>query len=305
MAAVASRRGGVTVIPAGEEARYLGPLGLEALPLTEELRASLRRYGITRVAELARLPVGDAGLRLGEEAARAVRLARGEDDQPFVAHALPARFEEGVEFEWEVLTTEPLLFVTRRVLEALVARLTCRGLGVGSLVLALDLASRVSDERALPLALRATQLGLFDPPGPPPERLALTLTRLAALVGADRVGSPVAPDTHLPHAAAMAAFDPPRTPRRPDAAGRAMALHVFRPPREAEVHLSEGRLVGVRAGEVRGRVLRCGGPWRVEGHWWAEGYAHEGYDVELEDGGLYLVAYDPITARSRLDGVYE
>ncbi len=343
VAAVASKQGGVTVIPAGEEASYLGRLKLEALPLAEELRASLRRYGVTRVAELARLPVGDAGLRLGEEAARAVRLARGEDDRPFVAHALPARFEEGVEFEWEVQTTEPLLFVTRRVLEALVARLTCRGLGVGSLVLALDLASRVSDERliplatatrdvpslfalvraalekqappdavralriaALPLALRATQLGLFDPPGPPPERLALTLTRLAALVGADRVGSPVAPDTHVPHAAAMAAFDPPRTPRTPAATGRAMALHVFRPPREAEVHLSDaGRPVGVRAGDVRGRVRRCGGPWRVEGHWWAESYAHHGYDVELEDGGLYLVAYDPVTARWRLDGVYE
>lgn len=343
VAAVAARRGGVTVIPAGEEGRYLGPLPLEALPISEALRAELRRFGVTRVAELARLPVDAAGLRLGEEAARAVRLARGEDDRPLVPHALPARFEEGVELEWEVQTVEPLLFVTRRVLDALVARLSCRGLGVGGMVLSLDLVSRVSDERALPIAaptrdvptlfalvrsalerqclpdavralritalpqpLRATQLGLFDPPGPAPERLALTLSRLAALVGDDRVGAPSAPDTHRPYAAAVTAFDPPRTPREPDAGrARAMALHVYRPPREVEVTLSAGAPVGVRSGEVRGRVVACSGPWRVQGEWWAEAYAHEGYDVELEDGGLYLIAYDPLAERWRLDGVYE
>lgn len=340
VARVAARRDGVTVIPTGEETRYLGPLPLDALPMPEALRATLRRYGVTRVAELAKIPVEDAGLRLGEEAAQAVRLARGEDDRPFVASAKPARFEEGVEFEWEVRLAEPLLFVLRPVLEALVARLACRGLGVGSLVLSLDLVSRVCDERliplatatrdvpslfalvraalekqsppdavralrvtARPLALRATQLGLFDPPGPPPERLALTVTRLAALVGAGRVGAPVAPDTHRPYAAAVGAFDPPRTPHAPRR--RAMALHVFRPPRRAEVETRAGRPEHVQAGEVRGRVVTCGGPWRVQGDWWASAYEHEGYDVELDDGGLYLVAYDPVTASWHLDGIYE
>ena len=343
VAAVAARRDGVTVIPAGEEGRYLGPLGLEALPLSEALRAELRRFGITRVAELAQLPLDAAGLRLGEEAARAVRLARGEDDRPLVPHALPMRFEEGVDLEWEVQTVEPLLFVTRRVLDALVARLTCRGLGVSGMVLSLDLVTRVTDERALPLAtptrdvptlfalvraalekqsppdavralritalprpLRATQLGLFDPPGPTSDRLALTLARLAALVGDDRVGAPSAPDTHRPHAAAVTPFDPPRTPRTPAGAeARPLALHVYRPPRDIEVVLGERGPVEVRSSEVRGRVVACSGPWRVAGAWWAETYAHEGYDIELEDGGLYLIAYDPLDARWRMDGAYE
>ncbi len=104
----------------------------------------------------------------------------------------------------------------------------------------------------------------------------------------------------------MVDFDPPRTPHAPGAAGaRAMALHVYRPPREVEVGLGDAGLVGVRSSEVRGRVVACSGPWRVEGEWWGEAYAHDGYDVELDDGGLYLVAYDPVAARWRLDGVYE
>lgn len=84
-----------------------------------------------------------------------------------------------------------------------------------------------------------------------------------------------------------------------------MALHVYRPPRQAEVALGDGGLLEVRAGGVRGRVVACSGPWRVAGEWWAEPYAHDGYDVELEDGGLYLVAYDPRAGRWRLDGAYE
>ena len=60
-----------------------------------------------------------------------------------------------------------------------------------------------------------------------------------------------------------------------------------------EVTLGEGGLVGVRAGDVRGRVVACSGPWRVEGGWWSEAYAHEGYDVALEDGGLYLITGVP------------
>ncbi|MDB4927596.1 MAG: polymerase IV-like protein ImuB, partial [Myxococcaceae bacterium] len=103
----------------------------------------------------------------------------------------------------------------------------------------------------------------------------------------------------------VTAFDPPRTPRAVAAGGRAMALHVYRPPREVAVVTGEAGLVSVRAGEVRGRVVTSSGPWRVEGGWWDEPYAHEGYDVELDDGGLYLIAYDPVAARWRLDGVYE
>ena len=40
------------------------------------------------------------------------------------------------------------------------------------------------------------QLGLFAPQTPEPSRLDVTLARLKAIVGDDRVGSPVLEDTH-------------------------------------------------------------------------------------------------------------
>lgn len=344
VAALAARRSAAKVVPEGGEAAFLAPMPVTALPMSDALRGDLVRFGVTRLGELAKLPLDGAGFRLGEEAARAVRLARGLDDSPLVPEPLPARYEESADFDWEVGTVEPLLFALRRLVEALGQRLALRSLGVSSMVLGCRLVTGVIDERsvgvgtptrdvsalvkiarasleahppidavvglrvvALPRGLRPVQLGLFDPPTPAPARLALTLTRLVALVGEGRVGAPEVPDTHRPHAVAVVRFEgfrpePAAHVTAPDAP---MALHVYRPPREAEVRLDEGRITRLSAGEVVGRVVASGGPWKVRGEWWGDPFDHEGYDLELEDGGLYLVAYDRVKQRWQLDGVYE
>src|SRR5437773_1130039 len=59
--------------------------------------------------------------------------------------------------------------------------------------------------------IRATQLDLFRPNGPSAVALAATIARLAALCGADRVGRPVALDSHRPDATAVADFTDPAT----------------------------------------------------------------------------------------------
>jgi len=345
VAAVAARRGASCIVCAGEEATFLAPLPIDVLPLSDALRQDLCKLGITRLGDLARLPLEATGIRLGEEATRAVRVAQGGEGRPLVPEVIPTRFEEALTLDDAVDSIEPMLFGIRRLLDALVARLGGRSMAVGGLQLELELRGGIRDARAvsvgaptrdvvslvkfvrgsleahppvgavlgirlvaLPRAVRAIQGGLFEPPGPAPERLALTLTRLVALVGEDRVGAPVAPDTHRPYAVAMAAFDPPRTPRETgdvaEAGEPTMALHVFRPPREATVSLDAGRLVRVEAGAVSGAVRACGGPWRVAGDWWGEGFEHEGYDVELDDGGVYLVAYDRTAGCWQLDGMY-
>lgn len=67
---------------------------------------------------------------------------------------------------------------------------------------------------AQPARPRALQGGLFAPLAPDPEKLELTLARIAAVVGRENVGSPEVADTHRPHAFRMAAFNPagPKVP---------------------------------------------------------------------------------------------
>jgi protein ImuB len=301
---------------------------------------------VRTAAALAELPHRATATRLGAEAGRLIAVARGRDETPLVPRPHATRFEEAMDLEWEVHDVESLAFVVKRLLDALMARLAARSLAVSSIGLTLVLGSRTRDERSIALptptrdvktlvhlarasldakspgdavvavvvsavaaGLRGMQLDLFDPPGPAPEVLTLTLARLAALVGEGRVGRPVVPDTHRPHTAAVDAFVTlPARERRAGgdiAATPCVALHVFRPPREATVVLRGGRIVRVRADGLDAGVRASCGPFRVSGEWWGEPFEHDGYDVELVDGGVYVVGFDGMQKKWQLDGVYE
>src|SRR5213592_1155730 len=231
---------GAEVVPAGTELGFLAPLPLARLAPPPEIAATLERWGIRRLGDLARLPVAEVASRLGPAGAALVRAARGEDERPLAPEALGGPLEEAIGLEHALDALEPLLFVLRGLVERAVARVGLEGIGVARLGLALGLADRSRDERTVPLAaptrdvktlltclrvvlearppraavervalaavpeaVRAAQLGLFSPPGPSPERLATTLARLAALCGADRVGAPAVVDSHRPGAAGV------------------------------------------------------------------------------------------------------
>jgi protein ImuB len=61
---------------------------------------------------------------------------------------------------------------------------------------------------AEPVRPRATQSGLFLPPSPEPEKLELTLARIAEIVGENKVGSLRLLDTHRPEGFLMQHFAP-------------------------------------------------------------------------------------------------
>ncbi|HXM21028.1 MAG TPA: DNA polymerase Y family protein [Terriglobales bacterium] len=69
---------------------------------------------------------------------------------------------------------------------------------------------------AEPVRPRAAQNGLFLSPAPEPEKLELTLARIAGIVGEDKVGSLELLDTHRPEGFRMQRFAPsePFSPRR-------------------------------------------------------------------------------------------
>lgn len=128
---------------------------------------------------------------------------------------------------------------------------------------------------AEPVKPRVAQGGLFVPAAPEPERLELTLARIAAIVGQGRVGAAEILNTHRPDAFRMVRFavpavsaDGPDRAGNPDPASARMALRVFRPPLPARVELRDGVPACVSFNGVRAEVLAAAGPWRSAGDWW-------------------------------------
>ena len=144
---------------------------------------------------------------------------------------------------------------------------------------------------------RVVQGGLFLPAGPDPEKLELTVARIANFVGQSKVGAPELVDTHRPGEFRMNRFVPPRDEdaghnrkrkrnqsqlRTIKNAATAAAFRVFRPPLPARVAVRDGRPACVVFRGLRGDVLAASGPWRTCGDWWTEDPWHQDeWDVEL------------------------
>lgn len=150
---------------------------------------------------------------------------------------------------------------------------------------------------AEPVKPRASQTGLFIPLAPEPEKLEITLARLAKLVGPDNVGSPELLDTHRPDAFRMKRFSVvsarrKNSNRKSEIANRQciIGLRVFRPPWRADVQTHQGQPARINAhstnssGQVRGRVGCASGPWRASGDWWRpDVWARDEWDVAVVD----------------------
>jgi protein ImuB len=152
---------------------------------------------------------------------------------------------------------------------------------------------------------RTTQRGLFLPAAPEPEKLELTMARLANVVGDANVGSPQLMDTHRPDAVRMERFRVAqeeaggRRKKSSDSAGSASTSAVknladaridkpangfrfFRPGVPARVELRDGLPSRVFFQGLRGEVVAASGPWRTSGDWWQEPWDQAEWDVEIE-----------------------
>jgi protein ImuB len=263
------------VVPEGKEGRFLGPLPLSRLSPAVEIAETLDRWGIRSIGNFARLPEGEVASRLGELGRELHAAARGIDLRPLEPRLPPPDFAEGMDLEWPLVSLEPFLFVGNAALERLVARLESQGLACVRLEVSLRLDPDGCDVRAVALPAptrevktlltlvrlelearppgapvcgftftahpdrpRRSQLSLFGPAALSPDRLATTIARLAALLGADRIGSPRAVDGHRPERFTQTGYAPPPPPSlaRPPKTGRGLlAIRVLRPPIPLEV----------------------------------------------------------------------
>jgi len=168
---------------------------------------------------------------------------------------------------------------------------------------------------AEPARPRAIQGGLFLPSFPDPEKLELTIARIANVVGEGNVGSPAIVDTHRPGEFRMGKFSVVSDEKRSEASGNADAgkkvaqsFRAFRPEIPARMELQGGRPMAVSFQGARGQVRATSGPWRTSGNWWREdSWQQEEWDLEVEfrsgavpaneanlrcERGVYRVYYD-------------
>jgi protein ImuB len=113
------------------------------------------------------------------------------------------------------------------------------------------------------------QLGLFSPQLPEAMRLDVTMARIRAVVGDERVGSPVLKDSHRPDDFRMRPFAVPTGSTKSLAANRSIAaMRQLRPAEDVAVTLRAHRPISFFFREVRYTVERAYGPWLASGQWW-------------------------------------
>lgn len=319
---------------AGDVRAFLRDLPLAVAEPPADTAAVLEGWGVRTLGQLTTLTKADVTQRLGPAGLALWERAAGEVIRPLQRVVPPQSFTAEIDLEEPVDTLEPLLFVLRRFIDRLALELRNAGFVAGEMRLVLKLAdetthahefrlpeptaredilfrvlhthletlqtaSEISGVRfsCRPVRPLTRQHGLFDSALRDPHGFAETLARVATVVGPDRVGTPVAEDTHRPDAVrleAPAAVVPP-----PDeAAERPLhgpPLRRFRPPLVANVELQGRAPAFVWTPSLAGTVCARSGPWRGSGEWWdaARAWRREEWDVQLETGGLYRLLHTP------------
>jgi protein ImuB len=314
-----------------ERADFLRPLPIGFAEPTPAQAAVLQGWGIRTLGGLTALPKAEVGARLGAEGIALWERASGEGT-PLLRLTEPARtFVAAWQYEPPVESLEPLLFKLRRFAERVAIELRSASLVAEALTLTLRLEDETDYYRQFRLPepgadadswLRVLQThldtvrlrervagvrlaaepgrpaqrqdGLFDTGLADPHSFWENLARLAALVGDERVGTPVLLDSHAPDgfrlerpAVAVPAPEPPAV--HPPRGG---ALRRFRPALPARVRCAEAGPVALD-GAVRGEIRARTGPRLLQGDWWQPAaWAVETWEVELNGGGIYQLARD-------------
>jgi protein ImuB len=154
---------------------------------------------------------------------------------------------------------------------------------------------------AEPARPRAGQKGLFVPDAPDPEKLEVTIARLAGLVGNSNVGAPQLVNSHRPGEFRMVPFfiapeesNRSRKTKNVPAAFNGsngqkakprratIAFRRFRPEVPANVESQQACPCRIYFRGMRGDVVSASGPWRTSGGWWEEqGWRQDEWDVEI------------------------
>jgi protein ImuB len=265
---------------------------------TQKLRLTLELQNLTR---------GDSRLAISE--------ISGGGDPSRTSSQLPAQLVSGQPDKFSRTLCLPLPMLDPKLFLKLL-QLDLNAHPPGAPILNIHLVAE-------PARPRSAQGGLFLPPSPEPEKLELTLARIAGLVGASRVGSLELLDTYRAEGFRMRRFSPGQKSlasknqsqqysEPAEEKSTIAALRRFRPPLRATVTLENAelaRLVCSKKKEVQGSVLWKAGPWRSSGDWWErEAWSRDEWDIALQNAegiALYRLVHDLLGGGWFVEGTYD
>lgn len=337
---------GISIIPDSREAAELAQLPISALHLELDHYETFALWGIRTLGELAELPKEELISRLGQQSLAWLSLARGVADHTFQPMEEKLKLQEHIEFETHIEQLDSLLFIGANMINNLVARASTRALSLANLtiemkleesrvyhrvirpaipsndrkfllkLLQLEIAAHPPQAAVVSLTLTAeagqsskVQLGLFAPPAPEPSRLDVTLARLKAMVGDDRVGSPVLHDSHRQGSFEIQDFTLDAPISSPAQSSRRASLRRMRPSHSLRVQINTQKPVAFRDGSDRYEVLAAYGPWQSSGCWWSlDKWDIEEWDVMATSNDQSvgcLLVHDRLTDNWLLDAFYD
>jgi len=318
-----------------------------------EILETLKLWGVRTFKEFAELPLTGVSERLGQDGLKLQQLSSGKTTRHLKLKQAEPVFGNAIELDYPIAELEPLSFILARLLNQICASLNSYALATNAIQVEMKLENRATHELKLnlpypmrdhkvflklllldtemhpppaavvavrincePVKPRLLQTGLFIPLAPEPEKLELTLARLAKLVGAANIGSPELLDTHRPDAFRINRFELKESKRRKkgeraDVRSRRqeqtagadsnpkseirnpkfrLGFRVFRPPLRAIVQVEQGYPREISAWDktrsVYGKVVCVAGPWRTSGDWWrSDLWARDEWDVGVESRG--------------------
>ncbi|HJP94196.1 MAG TPA: hypothetical protein VJ875_19715 [Pyrinomonadaceae bacterium] len=329
--------------------------------IADETLETLKLWGVRTFADFALLPVAGVSERLGQVGVKLQQLAAGKIERHLKIEQPAPVFSNSIQLDHPIAELEPLSFIFNPLLNQLCAALNAYALATNELCVEMQLEDRTVYQRRLtlpypmrdhkvflklllldtemhppqaavrsvsiacePVKPRVLQNGLFVPLAPAPDKLELTLARLAKLVGEQNIGSPTLLDTHRPDAFNMKHFTlttdsdsrkRKKKSNRQSAIGRqCLGFRMFRPPLRALVQVEQGRPAQIsawgRQRSVYGKVVKLSGPWRTTGDWWRDNsWARDEWDVMVEQRSkqqsLYRIYRELDTEAWFVEGNYD
>jgi protein ImuB len=313
--------------------KFRRQLGIDHLSSSPQILDVLRKWGISSAAAFLALGKDKIAERLGAEGVQLFETARADKIRPLKLTVPRQIYEEFFQFENPIETLEPLLFIVRRFLDQLTGRVALASLVIQELTVSLKLEASQAHERTLkipaptrdvevlfrilhnyletvrtpaavvgisiraqPCPAEAQQFQLFEASVRDPNRFYETIGRIGALLGPDRVGTPLLRDSFKPEDFALepitAKFSANSAPKQTTAltesgpVARGLLLRRFRPPLPTTVKLHDGQPASIRNDRFNASVVASTGPFRVSGQWWENPWAREEWDIQTNQGDL-------------------